>query len=127
MNLAGATAIVTGASNGIGRSTAIALARAGAQLALGARRLDRLEALRSDLPGERHVVAHLDVMDPASCEAFVAQAAGALGGRIDILVNNAGLALGRAPVTESDEDDDRTMLETNVLGLMRMTKLVYPH
>ena len=42
-------------------------------------------------------------------------------------MNNAGLALGRAPVVESEEDDDRTMLETNVLGLMRMTKLVYPH
>ena len=127
MNLAGATAIVTGASNGIGRSTAIALARAGARLALGARRLDRLEALRGQLPGEGHLVAHLDVTDAASCGAFVTQAAETLGGRIDILVNNAGLALGRAPVTESDEDDDRTMLETNVLGLMRMTKLVYPH
>jgi NADP-dependent 3-hydroxy acid dehydrogenase YdfG len=127
VDLAGRTAIVTGASNGIGRSTALALAGAGARLALGARRMDRLETLAGELAGDGHALARLDVMSAESCKAFVAHAVESLGGRIDILVNNAGLALGRAPVVESDEDDDRTMIETNVLGLMRMTKLVYPH
>lgn len=124
--LEGKNAVVTGASSGIGRSTALALARAGARLALGARRMDRLEQLGEELPGEGHLLAHLDVRDAESCEAFVQHAVERLG-RIDILVNNAGLALGRSPVVESDLDDDRTMLETNVLGLMRMTQLCVPH
>ena len=120
------TAVVTGASSGIGAQTARALATAGARLALGARRTDRLEELMQELPGGGHEIAPLDVTDEASCASFVATAAGALG-RIDILVNNAGLALGRTSVEESNDDDDRQMLETNVLGLVRMTRLVLPH
>jgi 3-hydroxy acid dehydrogenase/malonic semialdehyde reductase len=124
--LAGRTAVVTGASSGIGRATALALAGAGARLALGARRVERLEGLAQELPGDGHLLARLDVRDADSCEAFVEHAVAALG-RIDVLVNNAGLALGRAAVVESDLEDDRTMLETNVLGLMRMTQLCVPH
>jgi 3-hydroxy acid dehydrogenase / malonic semialdehyde reductase len=120
------TAIVTGASSGIGAETARALAAAGARLALGARRTDRLEELIEELPGEGHMTASLDVTDADSCTSFVETAAGALG-RIDILVNNAGLALGRTSVEESNDEDDRRMLETNVLGLVRMTRLVIPH
>jgi 3-hydroxy acid dehydrogenase/malonic semialdehyde reductase len=120
------TAVVTGASSGIGAQTARALATAGARLALGARRTDRLEELVQELPGEGHEIAPLDVTDEASCASFVATAAGALG-RIDILINNAGLALGRTSVEESNDDDDRRMFETNVLGLVRMTRLVLPH
>jgi 3-hydroxy acid dehydrogenase/malonic semialdehyde reductase len=120
------TAIVTGASSGIGAETARALAAAGAHLALGARRTDRLEELIEELPGEGHMTASLDVTDADSCTSFVETAAGALG-RIDILVNNAGLALGRTSVEESNDEDDRRMLETNVLGLVRMTRLVIPH
>jgi 3-hydroxy acid dehydrogenase/malonic semialdehyde reductase len=126
VDLEGRTAVVTGASSGIGRSTAHALAGAGARLALGARRTDRLEELLGELPGGGHVVERLDVTDAASCEAFVQWAVSAFQ-RLDVLVNNAGLALGRAPVVESNEDDDRTMFETNVLGLMRMTRLCAPH
>jgi 3-hydroxy acid dehydrogenase / malonic semialdehyde reductase len=117
------TAVVTGASSGLGAQTARALATAGARLALGARRTDRLEELMQELPGEGHEIAPLDVTDEASCASFVATAAGALG-RIDILVNNAGLALGRTSVEESNDDDDRQMLETNVLGLVRMTQVM---
>jgi 3-hydroxy acid dehydrogenase / malonic semialdehyde reductase len=124
--LSGRTAIVTGASSGIGRSTAVALAGADARLALGGRRVERLEQLLGELPGDGHIVAHLDVTDAESCQQFVDRAITAFD-RLDILVNNAGLALGRAPVVESKEDDDRTMLETNVLGLMRMTRLCVPH
>lgn len=115
--LDGKTAIVTGASSGIGAATARALADAGAKVAAAARRTDRLEG---------DVRLELDVTDPASCERCVADAVDALGG-LDILVNNAGLALGRDPAWESTDDDEQAVLETNVLGLMRMTRLCVPH
>ena len=100
------TAIVTGASSGIGAETALSLATAGARLALGARRTDRLEELVKELPGEGHEIAPLDVTDAQSCASFVETAAAALG-RIDILVNNAGLALGRTSVEESNDEIGR--------------------
>ncbi len=115
--LSGKTAVVTGASSGIGAATARLLSEAGARVAGGARRADRLET---------DVRLELDVRDRASSERFVAEAVAELGG-IDILVNNAGLALGRDPIWNVDEDDERTMIETNVLGLMRMTRLCLPH
>jgi NADP-dependent 3-hydroxy acid dehydrogenase YdfG len=125
-DLSDRTAVVTGASSGIGAETARALAGAGARLALGARRADRLEELVKELPGEGHVALPLDVTDAESCEGFVSQAASRRGRR-DVLVNNAGLALGRTSVEEGSDDDDRQMFETNVLGLLRMTRLVLPH
>ena len=115
--LTGKTAIITGASSGIGAATARSLAENGARVAGGARRVDHLET---------EVALELDVVDPESCRRFVAEAVDALGG-VDILVNNAGLALGRDPVWESSDDDERAVLETNVLGLMRMTRLCLPH
>jgi 3-hydroxy acid dehydrogenase/malonic semialdehyde reductase len=123
--LDGRTAIVTGASSGIGRATALALAAAGARVAQGARREDRLHQLLEELPGEGHSADHLDVTDAASCEEFVR--ALAARGEVDVLFNNAGLALGRGPLIEGSDDDDRAMLETNVLGLVRMARLVVPH
>jgi NADP-dependent 3-hydroxy acid dehydrogenase YdfG len=124
--LEGRTAVVTGASSGIGAATAVALAEAGARLALGARRVERLEELVAALPGDSHVMAPLDVTDPDSSGQFVARAVEELG-RLDILVNNAGLALGRTTILEADEGDELRMLETNVLGLTRMTRLCLPH
>jgi 3-hydroxy acid dehydrogenase / malonic semialdehyde reductase len=124
--LSGYTAVVTGASSGIGAATARALAGAGARLALGARRVDRLERLVLELPGEGHEIAYLDVTAGESCRQFVSTMSSRLG-RLDIVVNNAGLALGRTAIGESDEEDERTMLETNVLGLVRMTRLCLPH
>ena len=119
--LAGKTAIVTGASSGIGHATARALLANGATVAAGARRTDRLAALGDG------VVAHaLDVLDPASCERFVAAVVADLGG-VDILVNAAGLALGREPFTASTEEDEEIVLETNVHALIRMTRLCLPH
>ena len=119
--LAGKTALVSGASSGIGAATARALAGAGARVAVGARRVDRLREL-----GEGFVTGELDVQDPASCERFVQHAVGELGG-LDILVNAAGLALGRDPFTESSEEDEATVLATNVNGLIRMTRLCLSH
>jgi NADP-dependent 3-hydroxy acid dehydrogenase YdfG len=115
--LAGKTAIVTGASSGIGAVTARALREAGMRVAVGARRADQLEGDFAD---------ELDVTDRGSCERFVAAALDALGG-LDVLVNNAGGALGRYPFWESTEDDEEWMLEANVHGLMRMTRLCLPH
>src|SRR5205085_3433842 len=112
------TAIVTGASSGIGAATAAALVGAGAEVVGGARRTERIA---SDV-----VALELDVTDPASCEAFVGSAMERLGA-LDILVNAAGLALGRNMFDESTEEDERTVLETNVNGLIRMTRLCLPH
>jgi 3-hydroxy acid dehydrogenase / malonic semialdehyde reductase len=123
--LEGQTAIVTGASSGIGRATARAFAGSGARLALGARRVDRLEELAAEL-GDDHVVLPLDVTNAESCNSFVENAISVLD-EINVLVNNAGLALGRTTILDGNDEDDRLMLETNVLGLVRMTRLVLPH
>ena len=123
--LDGRTAIVTGASSGIGLSTARALAAEGARLALGARRVERLEEVAQELGGD-HFYAPLDVTDADSSRAFVERAAGELG-RVDVLVNNAGLALGRTEIAEGSDEDDSVMWETNVSGLVRITRLVLPH
>jgi 3-hydroxy acid dehydrogenase / malonic semialdehyde reductase len=115
--LEGKTAIVTGASSGIGAAIAGALAAEGARVAGGARRVDRVET---------EVKLELDVTDPASCERFVEQAVSELGG-LDVLVNNAGLGLGRDPLDASTEEDEEVVLETNVHGVIRMTRLCLPH
>jgi 3-hydroxy acid dehydrogenase/malonic semialdehyde reductase len=117
VKLEGKTAIVTGASSGIGAAIVAALRAEGVRVAGGARRVDRVEA---------DVALELDVTDPASCERFVAQAVEELGG-LDVLVNNAGLALGRDPFDDSTEADEEVVLETNVHGLIRMTRLALPH
>ena len=116
--LEGKSAIVTGASSGIGAATAAALAREGARVVGGARRVDRIAPPVTPL--------ELDVTDPESCEQFVKAATEELSG-IDILVNGAGLALGRDPFDRSTEADEHTVLETNVNGLIRMTRLCLPH
>jgi NADP-dependent 3-hydroxy acid dehydrogenase YdfG len=119
-SLDGKTAVVTGASSGIGAATAHALAAAGARVAIGARRVD-------ELPDRDGLYAFdLDVTERESSERFVERALADLGG-FDILVNNAGLGLGRDPFWESTDDDESTVIETNVLGLMRMTRLCLPH
>src|SRR5436190_1327600 len=118
ISLDGKTAIVTGASSGFGKTTAEALREAGVKVAVGARRVQLLEG---------DFVHELDVTDPDSCAAFVDAAIDALGGGVDILVNNAGGALGRYPFWESSEDDEEWMIESNVHGVMRMTRLCLPH
>ena len=116
-DLSAKTAVVTGASSGIGRATARLLAAAGVRVAGGARRVDRLET---------DIALELDVTDPESALRFVREAVEQLGG-IDILFNNAGLALGRYPFDESSEEDESAVFNTNVNGLVRMTRLCLPH
>jgi 3-hydroxy acid dehydrogenase / malonic semialdehyde reductase len=116
-DISGKTAIVTGASSGIGRATAQQLKDAGVRVAGGARRTERLET---------DVKLELDVRDPESCRRFVDAAVAELGG-VDILFNNAGLALGRYPFTESNEEDEDAVFNTNVNGLVRITRLCLPH
>ena len=117
MELAGKTAIVTGASSGIGAATVRKLREAGVRVAGGARRVERIEA---------DVALPLDVRDEGSSRAFVDAAVAELEG-VDILYNNAGLALGRYPFWESNEADESTVLHTNVDGAMRLTRLCLPH
>jgi NADP-dependent 3-hydroxy acid dehydrogenase YdfG len=112
------TAVVTGASSGIGAATARALAGAGYEVVVGARRLDRLEALAEEIGAE---ALPLDVTDGGSVEAFAASVE-----RCDVLVNNAGGALGLDHVAEADEERWRWMYEANVLGTMRMTRALLP-
>ncbi|SEL33822.1 NADP-dependent 3-hydroxy acid dehydrogenase YdfG [Blastococcus sp. DSM 46786] len=114
----GRTAVVTGASSGIGAATARRLAAEGFDVVVGARRLDRLEALAASI-GSRALP--LDVTDPASVAAFTA----ALD-RVDVLVNNAGGAFDAAPVAEADLDSWARTYEVNVLGTVRLTKALLP-
>src|SRR3954453_646620 len=117
-SLEGKSAVVTGASSGIGAATAQALAAEGARVVGGARRLERIAPPVTPL--------ELDVTDPTSCERFATAASEELSG-IDVLVNAAGLALGRDLFDASSEEDERRVLETNVNGLIRMTRLCLPH
>ncbi|APA94253.1 SDR family NAD(P)-dependent oxidoreductase [Nocardia seriolae] len=112
------TAVVTGASSGIGEATARELAKQGYHVYVGARRVDRLEALAAEIGG---TALPLDVTDEESVRAFTDAVE-----RCDVLVNNAGGAKGLAPVLEADLDDWRWMWETNVLGTLRVTKALLP-
>jgi NADP-dependent 3-hydroxy acid dehydrogenase YdfG len=112
------SAVVTGASSGIGEATARELAKQGYHVYVGARRVDRLHRLAEEIGG---TAVQLDVTSDESVRAF-----GAAVERVDVLVNNAGGAKGLAPVAEADLDDWRWMWETNVLGTLRVTKTLLP-
>ena len=115
----GKIAVVTGASSGIGEATAQALAGAGYQVWIGARRLDRLREIAEPLGA---TALPLDVTDAQSVAAFVQQ----LPPVVHLLVNNAGGALGLDRIEDAGDDSWRTMWETNVLGTMRMTRALLP-
>lgn len=121
-------AFVTGASSGIGRSIARAFAAEGARLILSARRIDRVEALAAELGAEHGTQAHcrpLDVRDRAAVEAMVG-ALPAAWAEIDILVNNAGLSRGLDKLHEGSVEDWEEMIDTNVKGLLYVSRAVLP-
>lgn len=112
------TAVVTGASSGIGEATARELAKQGYHVMVGARRLDRLQRVADEIGG---TALELDVTSDESVRAFTDAIE-----RADVLVNNAGGAKGLATVADADLDDWRWMWETNVLGTLRLTKALLP-
>ncbi len=120
------TAIVTGASSGIGAATAVELGRGGWRVAIGARRVDRLEGVAKQVEAEGGVALakRLDVTDPASVEEFCTAVESALG-PIDLLVNNAGQNMS-ALIAEATTDQLRLDVEVNLLGAMYMTRRVVP-
>ena len=125
--LQGKVALVTGASSGIGEATALALARAGARVAIAARRRERLDGVArriSDLPSES-LVLEADVARPEEAESIVAKTAERWD-RLDILVNNAGVML-LSPIDRARVEDWRRMLDLNLLGLMAATRAALPH
>jgi NAD(P)-dependent dehydrogenase (short-subunit alcohol dehydrogenase family) len=126
-DLKGRTALVTGASSGLGRHVAHVLARAGARVALAARRVERLEAAAAACStfGAQAVVVPLDLLQRESIAAAAEHAHGALG-RIDILVNNAGAAVTKHAF-EQTWDDWRTVIDTNLTGAWLLSQAVGRH
>ena len=112
------TAVITGASSGIGAATALRLAKEGFAVVLGARRVDRLQEVAERCAG---TALELDVTDASSIEKFAAQVE-----RADVLVNNAGLALGMTSLDQISDEELAVMWETNVLGLVRVTRALLP-
>ena len=121
--LEGRVAAVTGASSGIGEASARALSAAGASVALGARRADRLEALAQSLDGPT-LAREVDISDEGQSRDFIRAAHAELGG-LHILVNNAGVML-LGPVAEAPTEEWRTMISVNLLGLLYCTHAALP-
>jgi 3-hydroxy acid dehydrogenase/malonic semialdehyde reductase len=126
--------LITGASSGFGAAAARSFAAEGARLLLGARRLDRLAKVQTSAIGMGAAEAHyqaLDVSKTVSVNDFMQWAAEKIRaqnskGKLDVLINNAGGALGLDPVAEGKDEDWETMLQTNVLGVLRVTRAALP-
>jgi len=119
------TAFITGASSGIGRATAVALASAGFQLVVTGRRRERLEALARELASTPVHILTFDVRDRTAVEAAVSELPAAFA-HIDVLINNAGNAHGLTPIQEGDVSDWDAMLDGNVKGLLYVSRAVLP-
>jgi NADP-dependent 3-hydroxy acid dehydrogenase YdfG len=120
--------VITGASSGFGAAAAVAFASKGARLILGARRVARMKAVaaKTRQAGARAVFYHpLDVTQSRSMATFASWLR-TLTHHVDVLINNAGLALGLEPLMNGDERDWQQMMDTNVLGLLRVTQAVLP-
>jgi 3-hydroxy acid dehydrogenase/malonic semialdehyde reductase len=122
--------LITGASSGFGAASARAFAAEGARLLLGARRLDRLGKVQVNALGMGAAEAHfhsLDVSKTPSVNEFMKWAQEKIGGgKLDVLINNAGGALGLDTVAEGKDEDWETMMQTNVLGVLRVTRAALP-
>src|SRR3954463_5833948 len=120
--------VITGASSGFGASAAVAFGRAGAKVLLGARRIDRLKEVAGEAKkagAKAAEVARLDVSQTSSVEEFAKWVRG-LTPKIDVLINNAGGAMGLDKVAEAKDSDWEFMMQTNVLGVLRMTRALLP-
>jgi 3-hydroxy acid dehydrogenase/malonic semialdehyde reductase len=127
-SLNGKTVLVTGASSGIGKETALAFAREGCRILACARRLDPLQAIQQDLFAAGAPSVHLFALDVQNRQA-VESALSALPvdwSQIDILVNNAGLSRGLAKLYEDDFTNWEEMIDTNVKGLLYVTRAIVP-
>ncbi len=121
----GRIALITGATSGFGEAMARRLLAAGARVIATGRRAERLEALAGELPTDRLLTRTLDVRDPGSIDALMAGLPPAFAA-IDILYNNAGLALGLGKAHEADLAQWRQMIDTNITGLVQVTRAVLP-
>jgi NADP-dependent 3-hydroxy acid dehydrogenase YdfG len=120
--------LITGASSGFGAAAAVAFAREGSKLLLGARRIDRLEAVAAEAKKAGSPATHvhaLDVAQTRSVESFFAWVRTQTE-RIDVLINNAGGAKGLDTVAEGKDEDWEFMMQTNVLGVLRVTRAALP-
>ena len=122
MVLRGKNVVITGASSGIGRATALEMARRGANVILAARRAERLEEVAAECRshGVRAVAVPTDVTRPEDCRRLIEAA-----GEVDVLVNNAGFAI-LDTIAEANADDLREMMDTNYFGALHCTKAVLP-
>lgn len=113
-------ALVTGASGGIGGAIARALAERGARIALSGTRVEALEAVRAELPGEGHAILPCDLGDAAAVDALIGQAEAALG-QVDVLVSNAGLTRDGLLLRMKDEDWER-VIRVNLEAYFRLSR-----
>lgn len=118
-------ACITGASSGIGRATALAMAKRGYDLVLCGRRQERLEAAAKASPNVKHHILPFDVRDRAAVEAAFASLPVAFRG-VDVLINNAGNAHGLGAVNEGNPDDWDAMIDGNVQGLLYVSRAILP-
>lgn len=119
------TAFITGATSGIGRATAVEMTRLGFRVVVCGRRAERLSELLAELPAGAAYALTFDVRDRAATEAAIASLP-IEWRRIDILVNNAGNAHGRAPIQTDDAGNWDDMIDSNVKGLLYVTRAVLP-
>lgn len=123
--LKGKQVLITGATSGIGRACARHFARAGCKLVLTGRREQRLAELKEELAADFNIEGltfSFDVRDRSACKDVVKN----LPGPVDILINNAGLAVGKEPIDEGVFEDWDRMIDTNIKGLLTMTRLIAP-
>ncbi len=128
MSVSNKTVLITGASSGIGEACAAAFAKSGARLILCARNLEKLQEIASGLEREHHTETLLYQLDVRDRDAVKSVIAGLPAGwrRIDVLINNAGLAMGLDKIYKNDIDDWDTMIDTNIKGLLYVTRQVVP-
>lgn len=123
-------ALITGATSGIGEATALALANSGWNLILTGRRKDRLDTLTKKLtaqyPQQKFLAGIFDIQKRKDIEAFAKKFDQDLA-RVELLINNAGLAKGTQKIHEGDLDDWDAMIDTNIKGLLHLSRLVLPH